>query len=314
MHEIGIDDSYTESWRRIADGSGKFLVVRVKRSGRLLHSLVVVGNRFVYVRNRAKDLPRASSLEAYIESTKATRDEIIEYVDCEFSVGRVQGGSVPWEIQQSTLPWREGHHLDFVDLLTVSDGGEALVPRALDDDQWTVPVNTLSSRNINALFGNPTGAAGEDATKNPLVGTWILVKYVDTPENSEPIFAFGKEPIGHFIFTPGGHVAFSIMRNPPDIDNPTSDPDPDACIPGWYCAYFGTYTVDVKNGVWVTHVQSANIPGFLNTDQPRHFTINGDTLMVSETYSSASTRIKAERVFVREAFRGLRNNRIPSTK
>ena len=27
-------------------------------------------------------------------------------------------------------------------------------------------------------------------------------------------------------------VAFSIMRNPPDANAPTSDPDPDACVPG----------------------------------------------------------------------------------
>jgi hypothetical protein len=62
-----------------------------------------------------------------------------------------------------------------------------------------------------------------------------------------------------------------------------------------------SYTVDIKSGVWVTHVLSANIPRFLNTDQPRHFTINGDTLVVSETYLNGGTRIKAERVFVREA-------------
>jgi hypothetical protein len=151
------------------------------------------------------------------------------------------------------------------------------------------------------FVGMQMGGAAEIGKRNPLIGTWLLVKYVDTPENGEPIFAFGKEPVGHFIFTPGGHVAFSIMRNPPDIENPTSDPDPDACIPGWYCAYFGTYTVDTKTGVWVTHVLSANAPGYLNTDQPRHFTINGSTLVVSETYLSGGTRIKGERVFVREA-------------
>jgi Lipocalin-like domain len=161
---------------------------------------------------------------------------------------------MPWEIQQSTLPWREGHHLDFADLLTISDDGTALVPRAVGDEQWTIPVNTLSSRNIKTLFGKPVGAAGEVNTKNPLIGTWLLVKYVDTPSNGEPIFAFGKEPVGHFTFTAGGHLAFSIMRNPPDTASPTSDPDPDARVPGWYCANFGTYTLDTKSGVWVTHV------------------------------------------------------------
>jgi hypothetical protein len=77
----------------------------------------------------------------------------VDYLDCEFSVGRVRGGSVSWEIQLSTLPWREGHHLDFVEQLSVRDGGATLVPSAVGDDQWVVPVNTLSSRDINALFG-----------------------------------------------------------------------------------------------------------------------------------------------------------------
>jgi hypothetical protein len=84
MHEIGLDGSYTESWRRLSDGTGQYVVIRVEHSGRLLRSLVVVGNRFVYVRNRVKDLPTASSLEALIETTKATREEIVDYLDCEF--------------------------------------------------------------------------------------------------------------------------------------------------------------------------------------------------------------------------------------
>src|SRR5450432_89141 len=157
------------------------------------------------------------------------------------------------------------------------------------------------------LTGVHVSEAAATDKNNPLIGTWLLVKYMDTPEDGEPIFAFGREPIGHFIFTAGGHIAFSIMRNPPNIDNHTSDPDPDACIPGWYCAYFGTYSIDIKKGVWVTHVQSANIPGFLNKDQPRHFTINGNTLVVSETYLNDGTRIKTERIFVREAVSGSRN-------
>jgi hypothetical protein len=153
MHEIGLDASYIESWRRLSGAKGQFLVIRVEHSGRLLRSLVVVGNRFMYIRNRMKDLPMAPSLAALIEATKATREQIVEYLDCEFSVGRVRGGPTPWEIQQSTLPWREGHHLDFVEEISVSNGGAGLVSRAGGNDQWTVSMNTLSSRDIKALFG-----------------------------------------------------------------------------------------------------------------------------------------------------------------
>jgi len=152
MQEVGLDGSFTESWRRVSVGSGKYLVVRVQNAGRLLRSLVVVGNRFVYVRNRSRDLPTASSLEALIETTKATRERIVEYLDCEFSVGRIRGGSVPWEIQQSTLPWREGHHLEFVDQLPARAGGATLAPTSVGDDRWSVPVNTFEPSDIQALF------------------------------------------------------------------------------------------------------------------------------------------------------------------
>jgi hypothetical protein len=55
-------------------------------------------------------------------------------------------------IQQSTLPWREGHHLEFVEQLSVNDAGTDPMPRAVGGDQWTVPLNTLSPREIKALF------------------------------------------------------------------------------------------------------------------------------------------------------------------
>ena len=153
MHEHGLDGSYIESWRHLTAGKKKFLVVRVEHAGRLERTLVVVGNHFVFVRNRAKDLPKAPSFDALIETTKATREQIVEYLDCEFSVGRVRGGSVPWEIQKSTLPWREGQHLDFVEQMSASEKGLGLVPRGVDKDQWTVPLNTLSLGEIKALFG-----------------------------------------------------------------------------------------------------------------------------------------------------------------
>jgi len=153
MHEHGLDGSYIESWRSTTSGNGHFLVIRVKHSGRLLRTLVVVGNQFVYVRNRTIDLPAAASFEALIDFTKPSRAQIEEYLDCEFSVGRVRGGSVPWEIVQSTLPWREGRHLNFVDEVAVAEGGPGLVPRAVGDEEWTVPVNTLTAHEIGELFG-----------------------------------------------------------------------------------------------------------------------------------------------------------------
>jgi hypothetical protein len=152
MQEHGLDGSYTEAWRSVTAGQGRFLVIRTLRFGRLFRALVVVGDQFVYARNRATELPRAASLDALIESTHATREQIVEYLDCELSVGRVRGGSVPWEIEQSTLPWREGRHLDFIDEVTTPAGGAGLLPRKVGDEEWTVLLNT-SKRELKALFG-----------------------------------------------------------------------------------------------------------------------------------------------------------------
>jgi hypothetical protein len=153
MHEHGLDGSYIEAWKSTSGGEGRFLVIRVEHAGRLVKTLVVVGNQLIYVRNRAVDLPAAESFEALIDSSKASRAQIEAYLDCEFSVGRVQGGSIPWEIEQSTLPWREGRHLDFVGEIMPAEGGAGLAPRSVGDDQWTVPVNTLTAREIRELFG-----------------------------------------------------------------------------------------------------------------------------------------------------------------
>jgi len=153
MLEHGLDGSYTEAWRSVTDGQGRYLVIRTARFGRLFRALVVVGDQFVYARNRATELPRAVSFDALIESTHATREQIVEYLDCELSAGRVRGGSVPWEIEQSTLPWREGRHLDFIDEIATPDGGAGLLPRKIGDEQWTIPVNTLSRRELKGLFG-----------------------------------------------------------------------------------------------------------------------------------------------------------------
>ena len=152
MYEHALDSSYTEHWWSLSGGDGRFLTVRVDRAGRLDQLLVVAGDHFYYARNRAKDLPAAASLEALIASTKATRAQIIGYLDCELSVGRIRGGAVPWEIQYSTLPWREGRHLEFVDRIGGAGSISGLNPRTEPGETWSVPVNTVAPSDLLLLF------------------------------------------------------------------------------------------------------------------------------------------------------------------
>lgn len=136
-------------------------------------------------------------------------------------------------------------------------------------------------------------------TADPLVGAWELERYVDTPDGGGPVHAFGDPPAGLFVFTNDGHVSISIMRNPPAIDTPTEDRDPDACLPAWYCSYFGTYRYDAARSSWTAHVLGGNIPSYVGTDQTRHFAIDGNVMTISEIYEVDGTVFRAERVLKR---------------
>jgi hypothetical protein len=166
MHENGLDGSYTESWKSATDGTGRFLVIQTERDGRPQRLLLVAGDYFVFVRNRVKDLPRAASLDALIASTRPSRAQVIEYLNCDFSFGQVRGGSIACEIQRSTLPWREGHRLEFVDEIKVITEGNRILQRTAGPERWTVPINTLSDSELSEIFGDVMGA--EPSTAVPV--------------------------------------------------------------------------------------------------------------------------------------------------
>ncbi len=152
MYEHALDSSYVESWRSVASGDEAFLVVRVERAGRLDQILLVASDYFLYVRNRSADLPVAKSLDSLIVATRASRTQIIALLDCEFSTGRVRAGSVPWEIQASTLPWREGHQLAFANAIAVLPDSIHLSVHVSSTERWVVPINTLPKAVLVALF------------------------------------------------------------------------------------------------------------------------------------------------------------------
>ncbi|WP_157215905.1 lipocalin-like domain-containing protein [Flavisphingomonas formosensis] len=144
------------------------------------------------------------------------------------------------------------------------------------------------------------GAApqGSDAG-SPLVGTWRLVAYSDTPAGGSPVYPFGQNPSGIFQFGPEGIASINIMRNPPNPTGPTVSTGLDACQPAWYCSYYGHYTVDPARGRWTMHVEGGNVPTYLNTDQTRGFRVEGDRLIMSSSYEVNGGTVTAERVLQR---------------
>lgn len=128
--ETGLDGSFQELWWNLAPNDERYLGIEWMQGERVHALLAVVGDHFVYARNRARDLPPADSLAALAHS----RADMLELLDCELSYGHVRGGRVPWEIRYSTLPWREGEPAAF------GAGGTTLVDTFSADDRRALGV------------------------------------------------------------------------------------------------------------------------------------------------------------------------------
>jgi hypothetical protein len=156
--EHGVQASYLEHWWRLEDAGGYFLGVKVMRNlgnnqQRVHQILSVAGDHFIYARNRAFDLPMANNLADLIKKEKYTRKQILAVLDIEVSHGFVLGGSVPWEVQFSTLPFKEGKPVEIAADIAVDPLTGQLTHKSHTPDLvWSFPINTLGVEDLLVLF------------------------------------------------------------------------------------------------------------------------------------------------------------------
>jgi hypothetical protein len=122
MVEEGRDVPYIEHWHRqlpspqSCNGIGLY----EERSGRG-GIIVRVGDRFMYARARAFDLPSGLDLRQHIRTVPALH-EAQDLIDCEISSGQI--GADGWRIEHSSLPFKEGQMLKPIGLQSASDSLE----------------------------------------------------------------------------------------------------------------------------------------------------------------------------------------------
>lgn len=112
LEETGAEADYREIWERLPEGQGGTAALElVVEAGGLPARrtwLLVAGACFIYVRDRARPLPRkAANLARLVASVRPSRAQVLEWLDFEISFGR-RDGATPWRIDHSTLPYREG--------------------------------------------------------------------------------------------------------------------------------------------------------------------------------------------------------------
>jgi hypothetical protein len=148
-----------------------------------------------------------------------------------------------------------------------------------------------------AIFVPPSSVAFAAGLAEKLVGTWRIVRFIDTDARGKVTYLFGENPRGYIVYDPTGHLSVQIMRMParPSFavgdDDKGTDAEVRAAYDG-YVAYFGTYRVDEANSV-VTHVVEGSLkPSYTGTDQPRPFKLDGDVLVIQGRDKDGSSYVR----------------------
>ncbi|HEX3217785.1 MAG TPA: lipocalin-like domain-containing protein [Aestuariivirgaceae bacterium] len=114
--------------------------------------------------------------------------------------------------------------------------------------------------------------------RNSLVGTWQLVSAkFELSDTGESIDMYGPKPLGYLILTAEGRLM--VIETVRDRQPPRSDVD-NAVLFRNMLAYSGHCRL-LDDSRFVTNVDVAWHPAWMNTEQTRTFEVEGDLLSIS---------------------------------
>lgn len=159
----------------------------------------------------------------------------------------------------------------------------------------------------NAQSAAPASGASARAQ---LIGSWRLVSRESRRGNGEVEADPGLSnlPLGVLIYDPSGHVAAQLSRRNRSVSLFNDECSAAAEIKGTsdtaqtvlgYDAYFGTYTLNEKDGIVTHHLEAAIWPGDIGKSIERHFTISGDRLTITFK-TSTKDGVKVTRTLIWE--------------
>jgi len=141
---------------------------------------------------------------------------------------------------------------------------------------------------------------------NPLVGSWKVFSWTDTPEKGMPYFPFGDKPRGHFVFTADGHLSVQVAADP-NGTIPAALPHKgfdDLVLDGTttpYIGYFGTYKADFNAGTLSVDLEGSSAPVYIRSDISRMIRFDGSRLIISGQARRPDGKVWIwERILVRE--------------
>lgn len=134
---------------------------------------------------------------------------------------------------------------------------------------------------------------------NPLAGTWRLVEFADLDTlTGKWVYRYGKNPRGYFTYTKNNILNLNISTDSPEKISEDSAKKINVNlfnnIQNVSFGYFGTYSLDLEKSVVTHHVKGGGIPWYIDTDQPRPFTLSGDTLIISNKKTTRRVLVRAD--------------------
>ncbi len=135
--------------------------------------------------------------------------------------------------------------------------------------------------------------AQQKSIKEQIVGTWLLVSWIQTRADGSKNYRFGENPKGINTFSADGHFSLVQMRaNLPKISSgdplkPT--PEEAVAIVQGSIAYFGTYTVDEASRTLNVELAGTTLVNQLGIVQKRKIdSISADEMHYSNADSVGS--------------------------
>jgi hypothetical protein len=134
-------------------------------------------------------------------------------------------------------------------------------------------------------------------TASALIGTWMLTSIVTEDEHGGTEYPFKKGAVGQLIYNADGSMSVIVSQpeRPPfasgDMRGGT-DAEVRAAFEG-FLGYFGTYSVDEKQGFITHHIQGSCLPNWEGHEQIRYYKLEGKQLtLTSPILSLAGKRCK----------------------
>jgi Lipocalin-like domain len=124
-------------------------------------------------------------------------------------------------------------------------------------------------------------AQSHEAPSKRLIGAWRLI----SAEGKSPVFHFVFDhPRGLIIYDASGRMSVQIANigdRKPFVNGPAAGTTGEkaAAFDG-YNAYYGTYTIDTKNGTITHHIEDGTNPALRGGDNVRWFEFQDDDHLV----------------------------------